>query len=231
VPYQVPFFIDLANVFKSRKYTRRCSIKTKKEKMIMKKLLPLNLQLFAEENTSSDETKKTEENTKEHMIPKSRFDEVNQRYKEIQAQMDQFLAEKTAAEKKSQEEQGKFQELYESTSKEFSEVKSQFESAQNRAKELEGVVNSLLATKLEGISEEFHDLIPGNLTPEGKLDWINKAESKGLFGKKPQEPIGEMTNGNEYSNGMTKEQFAKMSYSERHQLFLKNPDLYKKYSR
>ncbi|MBT2682653.1 hypothetical protein [Bacillus sp. ISL-37] len=197
----------------------------------MKKLLPLNLQLFAEENTPSDETKKPEENHKEHMIPKSRFDEVNQRYKEIQAQMDQFLAEKTAAEKKSQEEQGKFQELYESTSKEFSEVKSQFESAQNRAKELEGVVNSLLTTKLEGISEDFHDLIPENLTPEGKLDWINKAEAKGLFGKQAQQPVGEMTNGNEYVGGITKEQFEGMSYGQRNKLYATNPELYKKLSR
>ncbi|WP_286180698.1 hypothetical protein [Bacillus sp. ISL-37] len=37
------------------------------------------------------------------MIPKSRLDEVNQHYKEIQSQMDQFLAEKSAGEKKSQE--------------------------------------------------------------------------------------------------------------------------------
>ncbi|AND39612.1 hypothetical protein [Cytobacillus oceanisediminis] len=195
----------------------------------MKKLLPLNLQLFAEDNNPSDETKKPDEN-KEHMIPKSRFDEVNQRYKDIQAKMDQFLAEKADAEKKSQEEQGKFQELYESTSKEFSEVKSQFESVQNRAKELEGVVNSLLESKLKGIPEEFHDLIPGNLTPEGKLDWINKAEEKGLFGKQPQQPVGEMTNGGEY-NGITKDQFAKMTYPERNKLFSSNPDLYKKLSR
>ncbi|WP_427036639.1 hypothetical protein [Cytobacillus pseudoceanisediminis] len=195
----------------------------------MKKLLPLNLQLFAEENNPSDETKKPDEH-KEHMIPKSRFDEVNQRYKDIQAKMDQFLAEKSDAEKKSQKEQGKFQELYESTSKEFSEVKSQFESVQNRAKELEGVVNSLLETKLKGIPEEFHDLIPGNLTPEGKLDWINKAEAKGLFGRRPQQPIGEMTNGNE-SKGITKEQFQKMPYKERIQIFSKNRELYEKLSR
>lgn len=196
------------------------------------RLLPLNLQFFAEDNADpSAETKTTEKVDKEHMIPKSRFDEVNQRFKEVQAQLDKFVAERDTAEKKSQEEQGKFQELYQTTSKELDGFKTQYQGAEKRVQELEAVVNTLLQTKLGGIPTEFHDLIPDNLNAEGKLDWINKAEAKGLFGKKPQEPVGEMTNGNEYSGGISKEQFSKMSYSERNNLFATNPDLYKKLSR
>ncbi|MEH7521694.1 hypothetical protein V7149_00205 [Bacillus sp. JJ1503] len=170
-------------------------------------LLPLNLQTFAEDSnaTSSDATLNTgaQANDKpageaskqqtDHMIPKSRFDEVNQRFKDVQAQLDSILAEKQEADRKAQEEQGKFQELYENTAKEFTQVKTQYESVENRAKELEGVITGLLETKLSTIPEDYHDLIPGNLTPEQKLDWINKAETKGLFGKKEQKPIGETT--------------------------------------
>ncbi|KPD00599.1 hypothetical protein LR69_01251 [Geobacillus sp. BCO2] len=61
-------------------------------------------------------------------------------------------------------------------------------------KQLESVVQSLLETKLSAIDEQYHDLIPDNLTPEEKLAWISKAEQKGLFAKKEKTPIGEGTN-------------------------------------
>jgi hypothetical protein len=201
----------------------------------MKKLLPLNLQYFAEENTIAPDAAENTENekpaeTQDRMIPKARFDEVNQKFKDVQAQLEEFRKEKQESERKAQEEAGEFQKLYETTSKEYSEIKSHFESMGNRNKELEGVINTLLETRLKGIPEDFHDLIPGNLTPEAKLEWINKAETKGLFGKEAQQPVGEQTNGNEFS-GITKEQFAKMGYVEKASLFTKNPDLYKKLSR
>ncbi|MGM0904257.1 MAG: hypothetical protein ACQEXB_24535 [Bacillota bacterium] len=182
--------------------------------MNKKLLLPLNLQLFAEgaDATPSEATKNTDtngvQNTQnsageasnqqteqaQHMIPKSRFDEVNQKFKDVQTQLNELLSAKQEADRKAQEEQGKFQELYENTSKEYSDFKSKFESVDTRAKELEGVINGLLETKLEAIPQDYHDLIPGNLTPEQKLDWINKAETKGLFGKREQKPVGETTN-------------------------------------
>lgn len=178
--------------------------------------LRLNLQHFAEEGTNnegtnanpSDATKNTNEGVNhtnnsapaqqstntEHMIPKSRFDEVNSKFKEVQAQLDQLLAAKAEDEKRSQEEQGKFKELYEGTNNELSSIKTKYEQTETRAKELESVINGLLETRLANIDEQFHDLIPSNLTSEQKLEWINKAEQKGLFGKKAQAPVGEGTN-------------------------------------
>lgn len=173
-------------------------------------LLPLNLQFFADganaapseatlntDSSSDNNTQSAGGESKaqsEHMIPKSRFDEINSNYKTVKAQLDQILAEKAAAEKEAQEKQGKFQELYENTSKEYGDFKAKYESVEGRAKELETVINGLLETKLEAIPQDYHDLIPSNLTPESKLDWINKAEAKGLFGKKEQKPIGDTTN-------------------------------------
>jgi DNA repair exonuclease SbcCD ATPase subunit len=179
--------------------------------MKLNDLLRLNLQYFAEGDnaTPSEATINTEQNGVENtqnsageapkqptdkFIPKSRFDEVNQKFKDVQSQLDALLAEKKETERRAQEEQGKYQELYENTTKEFSQVKTQYESVETRAKELEGVINTLIETKLSTIPEDFHDLIPGNLTPEQKLDWINKAETKGLFGKREQKPIGESSN-------------------------------------
>jgi predicted nuclease with TOPRIM domain len=175
---------------------------------VRKSYLPFNLQYFAEEQsnenvTPSDETKNAVPNdvsdkstapAQEHMIPKSRFDEVNQNFKEMKAQLDAILAEKAEQERKVQEEQGQFQELYKSASDQLNEFKTKTEQFETRAKELEGVIGQLLEAKLSDIPEEFHDIIPDNLGAEQKLAWIERAQTKGLFGAKAQSPIGESTN-------------------------------------
>lgn len=173
---------------------------------VRKSYLPLNLQYFAEVNdnvTPSDETKNTVPNdvsdkstapAQEHMIPKSRFDEVNQNYKQMKEQLDKLLADKAEQERKVQEEQGQFQELYKSASEQLNDFKSKTEQFESRTKELEGVIGQLLEAKLSDIPEEFHDIIPDNLGAEQKLAWIERAQTKGLFGAKAQSPIGESTN-------------------------------------
>lgn len=193
-------------------------------------LLPLNLQFFAEEGTdSSDETQNTDSaQQNEHMIPKSRFDEVNQKYKELQTTVNKLASDKEEADRKAKEEAGEYKTLYESTNKEYGDFKSQFESLQGRNKELEGVINTLLDTKLQSVPEDYHELIPEHLTPEAKLAWIDKAEAKGLFGKVVQEPVGKQTNGSSGNQTITKEQFNSMDYFEKTKLFKDNPELYTK---
>jgi hypothetical protein len=141
------------------------------------------------------------EKGQEHLIPKSRFDEVNAKYKEMAAKMAEI--EKADTERKQAEEQaaleakkeqGKFEELYQNALKELDVLKQ----TQSRATELETVINSMVQTKLEAIPEEMQDLVPANLTAEATLDWLNKAESKGLFAKPEVKEIGKMSNkGNE----------------------------------
>ncbi|KMJ58083.1 hypothetical protein AB685_14850 [Bacillus sp. LL01] len=201
--------------------------------MLQTEPLRLDIQFFAEgaEQNTSDETKKTEESAAgQHMIPKSRFDEVNTRYKDVQAQLAELQSAKEVAERKAKEEQGEFRGLYETTSKELDGFKSQLEQANARAQELESVVTGLLDSKLSAVPKELHDLIPENLSPEQKLAWLNRAEEKGLFKSKVQEPIGESTNAASYS-GMSKESFAKLSYQDRARLLNENPELYKRLSR
>jgi chromosome segregation ATPase len=183
--------------------------------------LPLNLQFFAtdeqgggstNENVnengngqSSDgkgntDTKKTD--NKEIMIPKSRFDEVNNAYKELKTKLEeieeankQAEAERKRKEQEEAEKRGEFENLYNQTKARLEDEQANHKTAKERIEVLEGVINGLLDAKLESIDKEFHDLIPDNLTPEQKLSWVTKAEQKGLFKQADSNtPLGEPTN-------------------------------------
>jgi ribonucleoside-triphosphate reductase len=197
----------------------------------------LNLQFFAESTNgnnaaSTDGSQNTDQsvqnnnsaaqqsNNSEHMIPKSRFDEVNQKFKDVQKQLDDLLAAKTAAEKSEAEKRGEFEKLYQ-------EANRSAETFKNRAEALEGVVTQLLEQRLESIPADLRDLIPAEYSVEQKLAWIANAEQKGLFSKRQHQQIGGETNSNQ-TQGITKEQFLKMGYQERVKLASDNPELYKK---
>ena len=182
--------------------------------MKIRKSLPLNLQYFASEGegageTGSEGTKeggsnedKPENKTEEIMIPKSRFDEVNDNYKSMKEELDRIKSEQTEAEKNRQKQEkddakkrGEFENLYNDSQAELETVQSEKNAANERVEALEGVINGLLESKLEGIDEDYHDLIPEGMTPEQKLAWVNNAEQKGIFGgKQKSEPLGKQTN-------------------------------------
>lgn len=130
------------------------------------------------------------------MIPKSRFDEINNKYKELADKVTQFEQIKADDAKKKAEELGEFEKLYKSTSQDLEGYKTKTTQAEERAKELENVVNELVENKLKDIPEDFKDLIPEGMSAEQKLAWISKAESKGLFKKSADVEIGKpMNNG------------------------------------
>lgn len=72
-----------------------------------------------EQNGSVADT--TSQEPKEHMIPKSRFDEVNTKYQELKTWREQ-------QEKKQAEEQGQFKELAEKREQELAELREQHAS-------------------------------------------------------------------------------------------------------
>lgn len=181
--------------------------------MFIKKInaLPLNLQFFADPGNDpqdppadppADPPKQDPKNEppaddpkqKDHMIPKTRFDEINNSYKTVKDQLDKLLKEKEDADLEAKKKQGEYQSLYETASQQLDTYKTDYENTKTRVEALEGVMTSMLNTKLESIPEDFHDLIPDNLSPEQKLDWITKAETKGLFKDKSLEPVGNPTN-------------------------------------
>lgn len=134
---------------------------------------------------------------KDPMIPKSRFDEINSKYKEMSEKVSEFermqaevQAEAERKELEAKKEQGKFEELYLNTQKELDTLKTY----ETRSKELETLITGMVETKLQAVPKEMHDLVPANLTAEATLEWLNKAESKGLFGTPEVKDIGKPSN-------------------------------------
>jgi chromosome segregation ATPase len=176
--------------------------------------LKMNLQFFAEEQESSATSDGTEntatgvenkdtsagqqskQSKEDNFIPKSRFDEVNSKFKDVQKQLDQLLSEKSEQEKKAAEQRGEYEKLYKTAEEQLTTFKSQYEQTDARAKSLEGIITEMLDNRLKAIPEDLHELIPDGLTPEQRLAWIDKAERKGVFNtaKKSEQPVGEGTN-------------------------------------
>ncbi|AUM66381.1 hypothetical protein C0R09_18675 [Brevibacillus laterosporus] len=165
----------------------------------MKKLLfpfSVNLQYFAETEGESVEGQQEPQDKKqeEKFIPKSRFDDVNNRYRETQKQLEEILKEKETQEKEEAEKKGEFERLYQESTKQAEDFKVKAESQEQRVQQLESILQQMFETKISTIPEELHDLIPKDFTIEQKLEWINTAEKKGLFARKKQEQIGGDTN-------------------------------------
>lgn len=154
----------------------------------------------------------------EQMIPKHRFDEVYANMKSLQEQLDAINAEKAQKEKEELEKTNQFKTLYEQQTLEYKNVQAQVATLENKATEYETVITNMVETKLAGIPEEMHDLIPANLTISEKLDWISKAEAKGLFKTKVNVEVGRPTNiphpEQDYSKMSAMELFT-MAYSKK----------------
>jgi DNA repair exonuclease SbcCD ATPase subunit len=138
----------------------------------------------------SDETKNME-----NMIPYERFKEVNDKYKQVQSQLDEFIKKQQEAEIENKKKQGEFQQLYETLNAEHEPLKKQFESYQQAFKEI-------LKSRMEQVPEHMRDLVPSGNEIE-QLRWIENAMQKGLFGKDTVQSFGNHGNNpvnNEKSN-------------------------------
>lgn len=62
-------------------------------------------------------------------------------------------------------------------------LKGEINTLNTQLKDYEELVSNLVNTKLEQIPAKYKELIPDNLDLKQKLNWLNKAESKGLFDK------------------------------------------------
>lgn len=112
-----------------------------------------------------------EAQTTEHMIPKSRFDDVNTRYKELQARLDDMEKATREAEEQRLIQQNKYQELYEMTKSELDKKQAmEDEVARYRA----SFENDLRA-KLERVPEDKRHLVPEFDDPIKLSDWLTKA--------------------------------------------------------
>lgn len=99
-------------------------------------------------------------------------------------------------------------------------LKVEVEAKDTAIKNYEGVLNTIVETKLKAIPDEYKELIPENLDVVQKLEWLNKAENTGIFKKedkqKPNVEIGKPMNVEKAQADTTKltgSQLMRMAYN------------------
>jgi ribonucleoside-triphosphate reductase len=106
----------------------------------------------------------------EHMIPKSRFDEINTERQKLAEKIAQIEADQKAETEKRLAEQSKFQELAENRGKELVEAQAKASKVESYEKTLQDV----LTAQVESLPEDKRGLIPDELTTQQKLSWLAK---------------------------------------------------------
>ncbi|UNC92718.1 hypothetical protein [Candidatus Contubernalis alkaliaceticus] len=174
------------------------------------------------ENDNGNNTNDDSQNTG-NTIPYSRFKEVNDNYKNVKQQLDDLIKKQKEDEEESKKKQGEYQQLYE-------QVKAEYDPLKQEHEQIKSVFNSILETKLKQIPEEYRELIP-NTTEIEKLQWIESANSKGLFSKEQIKDFGNKGDNPNHSSEMTLEDFNKLGYKQRLELSISNPKLYERLSK
>jgi hypothetical protein len=165
-------------------------------------------------NQGHDQGNDGSQNKDDKFIPKTRFDEVNNKMKELQDQLDAFNKKKEQEELDSKKKQGKFEELYNDAQGELETFKSQSEQASQRIEQLEGIIQTLVDAELEAVPEELRDLVPENFTTEQKLSWITNAKKKGLFGTTQNSKENEELGGSTNNQGQQQQDIGNMSVTD-----------------
>lgn len=117
------------------------------------------------------EPKKPED--QEHMIPKSRLDEVLQKNKELEERIAAADKVNKEAEEQRLADQEKWRELAEKRQEEIEGLKPKASVAEEQEKSLKAYLDA----QIEEIPEDMRSLIPEQLTTLQKLDWLAKNRS------------------------------------------------------
>jgi chromosome segregation ATPase len=145
-------------------------------------------EFYGETEGNKDSSK---DNKDENMIPKSRFDSVNTKFKEL-----------SEASKTKQAEYEELQKSYDAEVSSKSELEEGVKARDSRIEALEGVLKGMLDAELEQIDEELRELVPSDKPIEEQLQWFAKAKQKGLFGVTTMEyEIGGMSNPGKSAKG------------------------------
>lgn len=116
------------------------------------------------EETSQDAApagaKNTDTGATEHMVPKSRLDQLNNELKALRAEQAQAQKERDEAARKAAEEQGKFKELYEGAQTQVAALAPKAELADKLAE----MVAAQLKAEVDGWPEEVKAILPTDPT-------------------------------------------------------------------
>lgn len=130
------------------------------------------------QNTPAEVTKT------EHMIPKTRFDEVNNKLKQLQKQIDDTAAAQADKEKQSLLEQNKYKELYEALLKDYEPLKQ----AHEKASRYQSALEASNQARLDRIPEDKRGLIPEYDDPVKLGAWLDRNLAIITEPSKPQPP-------------------------------------------
>jgi len=110
----------------------------------------------------------------QHMIPKARFDEINNAYKEIKTQLDQLREQQQQANETRLAEQQKWQELAEKRAARIAEL----EPYQNRVKEIEDALSATVKARIERLPEDARGMVPDFGDARKTLTWLDANEAR-----------------------------------------------------
>jgi len=135
----------------------------------------------ANEKPKSEEVAKQEEQKDEAETEAEAEAKEDEKIQEIQAKLDETL---------------KMGEKAVSLAKTVEDLTGEIESNKTVISEYETLLKSVIEGKMKNVPEQYRELVPENMGLKEKLEWLDKAESTGLFIKeeKPEVEIGKPMN-------------------------------------
>lgn len=124
---------------------------------------------FTDEQSGAGLSSAGTQNTEQHMIPKSRFDEVLTQAREAQAALKKFQEDSAAAEAERLKKQGEWQQIAENEKKRADAL----EPLKTRAEALEKMIREGNEARVQKVSEDQRSLIPVDYPPERLSAWLD----------------------------------------------------------
>lgn len=124
----------------------------------------------------------------EHMIPKSRFDEVNEERRKLQDEIAAIRANEKAEAERQLAEQNKYKELADVRAADLEKARTDLAKSQaelGKISAYEKTLAEVLAAQVAALPEEKRGLVPDELSTAQKLSWLAK---NAAILKAPQAP-------------------------------------------
>lgn len=122
----------------------------------------------------------------QHMIPKARFDEVNNLAKSLKAELEKLRTSQQQAEEQRLAEQNEWKALAEQRAAKVAEL----EPVAQQVKEIREALEATVAARIERLPEDVRALVPDFGDPRKTLDWLNANEQRLMRPLAPQMDAG-----------------------------------------
>lgn len=129
---------------------------------------------------------------KPDVIPKYRFDEVNEQRKALADQLEQLKASQEAEKQAQLAEQGKFKEMFEGLQSKYADLEGKYKSATEKATAYDGYIETRKADLLADMSDEQKAAYGG--LPLSALEQVAKDLKTNRGGGLPEDRPGHKRN-------------------------------------